>query len=397
MILGALLAYARENKKRFLLSLIGVSIGVFVLTLMLGITNAMKLKVEKVLGNMGSYVLVVLPGEVKNLGGRTIQISFYPTLTLDDAEAIKEKCPDVSAVSPFKKVSPNVHYGGKFYSASVRGVSPDYLKISGHKLLCGRFITDSDVENISQVAVLGYNVARELYGESCPVGKTIYLFNAPYRIVGVMEEIGTDLSGENLDDRIYIPITSAVKRISNVDYIDGIYVLPVSPEAFKTAKEEVSSLLLKRHGKKDFSVNSYADLVNTQKQAMDIFTKLSIIVSAISFGVGALGILAVMTLSVYERLVEIGVRRAFGAPKTAIFFQFLLESALLSLVGASAGVFLAVFIVLLISLAAHWPIYIPLKEAAISFILSFLIGLLSGIYPALRSLSFEPKEILKEE
>lgn len=397
MIVRALLAYARENKKRFLLSLIGVSIGVFVLTLMLGITNAMKLKVERGLGKLGSYVLVVLPGEVKNLGGRTIQISFYPTLTLKDAEAIKEKCPDVSAVSPFKKVSPNVHYGGKFYSASVRGVSPDYLKISGHKLLCGRFIIDSDVESISQAAVLGYKVAKELYRERCPVGKTVYLFNAPYRIVGVMEEIGTDLSGENLDDRIYIPITSAVKRISNVDYIDGIYVLPVSPEAFKTAEEEVSSLLLKRHGKKDFSVNSYADLVNTQKQAMEIFTKLSIIVSVISFGVGALGILAVMTLSVYERLIEIGVRRAFGAPKTAIFIQFLLESALLSLVGASFGVFLAVFIVVLISLVAHWPVYVPLKEAIFSFVFSFLIGLLSGIYPALRSLSFEPKEVLKEE
>ncbi len=396
-MVGALLAYARENKKRFLLSLIGVSIGVFVLTLMLGITNAMKLKVERVIGKIGSYVLVVLPGEVKNLGGRTIQLSFYPTLTLDDAEAIKEKCPDVSAVSPFKKVSPNVHYGGKSISASVRGVSPDYLKISGHSLLCGRFLTDSDVKNISQVAILGYDVARKLYGKTCPVGKTIYLFNAPYRIVGVMEKIGTDLSGENLDDRIYIPITSAVKRISNVNYIDGIYVLPVSPKSFKAAKEEVYSLLLKRHGKKDFSVNSYADLVNTQKQAMEIFTKLSIIVSVISFGVGALGILAVMTLSVYERLVEIGVRRTFGAPRSAIFLQFLLESALLSLTGASVGVVLAVFIVFLISYLAHWPVYLPFKEGLFSFLLSFLIGLLSGIYPAVRALSFEPREILKGE
>ena len=396
-MVGALLSYARENKKRFLLSLIGISIGVFVLTLMLGITNAMKLKLEKVIGKMGSYVLVVLPGEVKNLGGRTIQLSFYPTLTLDDAKAIKEKCPDVLAVSPFKKVSPNVHYDGKSISASVRGVSPDYIRISGYSLLCGRFLTNSDVENISEVAVLGYNVAKKLYGETCPVGKTVYLFNAPYRIVGVMERIGTDLSGENLDDRIYIPITSAVKRISNVNYIDGIYVLPVSPQAFKPAKEEIYSLLLKRHGKRDFSVNSYADLVNTQKQAMEIFTKLSVVVSFISFGVGALGILAVMTLSVYERLVEIGVRRAFGAPRRSIFLQFLTESALLSLVGASAGVFLSVLIVFLISTVARWPLYVPIKEALFSFTLSFLIGLLSGIYPAVRALSFEPKEILREE
>ncbi|RUM90153.1 MAG: hypothetical protein DSZ26_03710 [Thermovibrio sp.] len=396
-MLKALLSYASENKKRFLLSIIGIAIGVFTLTLMLGISSAMKKRVEFVIGKMGSSVLVVLPGDVKNLGGRTIQLSFYPTLKISDAEAIEEKCPDVLYVSPYKKVSPNVHYGGKSYSASVYGIWPEYRNIANLEFLCGRFLSKEDVDGISQRAVLGYSVARELYGSTCPVGKVIYLFNAPYRIVGVLKKKGTDLSGENLDDRVYIPISSAVKRISNVDYIDGIYILPDSPELVDTVKKEVEGLLLKRHKKKDFSVNKYEDLVNTQKQAMDVFKKLSLIVSFISFGTGALGIIAVLTLSVYERYVEIGIRRAFGATKGAIFKQFLYEATFLSSVGALMGAFLSTLLVIGIAKVAHWPVYIPLKEAFFSIVLSSLIGLISGVYPAVRALSVDPKEVLKEE
>ncbi len=389
-------AYFSEYKKRAILSVIGIAIGVFSLTLMSGISGAMKQKILKVLGNMGARVIVVIPGDVKNLGGRTIQLSFYPTLTLSDAKAIETKCPNVLAVSPYKKTNPNVHYGGKKISADVYGVSPKYLKISDQKTICGRFISEDDVSEIAQVAVLGYEVAEELYGEECPVGKTIYLYNAPYRIVGIMEKRGTDLSGENLDSRVYIPISSAVKRISNVDYIDGIYILPEEGTE-KNVMRNVTSLLLKRHGKKDFTVNRFEDVVNTQKQAMEIFSRLSMIVAAISFGVGSLGILAVMTLSVYERLVEIGIRRAFGATRKTIFVQFLFESVLLSLSGASSGAIFGVALTTVISHFAGWGTYVPLQGVAAASFLSIAIGIFSGIYPAYRATSFEAKEILKEE
>ena len=393
--LRALLAYFRENKKRMLLSVIGVAIGVFSLTLMMGITGAMRQAVLKALGSLGANVIVVVPGDFKNLGGRTIQISFYPTLTVDDAEAIRDKCPSVSVVSPYKKVSPNVHYGGKYITATVFGLTPDYEKIAGYSVSCGRFLNEDDVKDMKQVAVIGYEVAKKLYGESCPVGKTIYLFYAPYKIVGVMERRGTDVSGENLDTRIYIPLTSALRRISNVDYLDGIYILPL-PSKLKEAEKEVKSLLLKRHGTKDFTVSRYEDIANTRKQAMEIFSRLSVIVSVIAFGVGALGILAVMTLSVYERLVEIGVRRAFGATRWDIFKQFLFESTVLSVSGALFGILFAALLVLLISQLAGCPFYLPFKGALISFSLSVLIGLLSGVYPALRATSFEPKEVLRD-
>ncbi len=397
MRLRSIVPYFKENKKRTLLSITGIAIGVFSLTLMMGITGAMKQRVLKALGKMGAYVVVVIPGEVKNLGGRTVQLSFYPTLTLKDAELIKEKCPNVLYVSPYKKVSPNIHYGGKYLKADVYGVSPEYEKITDFHPVCGRFITEEDVKSIAQKAVIGYKVAVELFNEECPVGKTVYLYNAPYKVVGVMEKRGTDLSGEDLDNRIFIPITSAVKRISNVDYVDGIYFLPVSPEKLKEAEEEVKSLLLKRHGKKDFTVSRYEDVANTQKQAMEIFTRLSIVVSSIAFGVGALGILAVMILSVYERLVEIGIRRAFGARKSDIFIQFLTEASLLSFTGGFLGAFISSAIVVAISSLSGWGTYFPVKGLAVSLILSVLIGIISGVYPALRAVSFNPREILKEE
>jgi putative ABC transport system permease protein len=396
MTLKGLTSYFRENKKRLFLSVLGVAIGVFSLSLMVGITGAMKKKVERVIGKMGARVLVVLPGEVKNLGGRTIQLSFYPTLTEKDAEAIKEKCPQVKEVSPFKKLSPNVHYGGKRITAPVYGVWPSYLKITDYKLKCGTFFTEKHEREIAQVAVIGYSVAKELYGKECPLGKAIYLYNAPYRVVGVMERRGTDLSGENLDDRVYVPFSSATRRLSNVDYVDGIYVLPIEGANLNEVQKEVRELLLKRHGREDFSVNRYEDLVNTQKQAMEIFSRLSLIVSLIAFGVGALGILAVMTLSVYERLVEIGIRRAFGAPRRKIVLHFLAESALLSLAGGLFGALASLLVVALVSKLAGWGVFIPVKGIALSLALSLGVGILSGVYPALRAASFEPKDVLRE-
>ena len=389
--------YFGSNKKRVMLSVIGIAIGVFSLTFMMGLTGAMRSKVIKSLGELGSQVIVIIPGDVKVMGGRVLQLSFYPTLKLKEARIIEQKCPSVRLTSPFKKVSPNVHANGKAVDASVMGVNENYELITDFHPSCGRFISRSDVENISEVAVIGKNVASELFGNPCPVGRTIFLFNAPYRVVGVMEPKGTDASGKNLDNMVFIPITSAVKRISNVDYIDGIYVLPVSENLMRSAMEETESLLLKLHGRKDFSVNAYEDLINVQKQAMDIFTVLSVTVAVIAFSVGGLGILAVMTLSVYERLIEIGIRRAFGARRRDVFRQFLTESALLSISGSTIGVVLATALVVLISKVAGWePIYIPLKGMLISFSLSTAIGVLSGIYPAFRATSFETREILRE-
>ncbi|WP_457569656.1 ABC transporter permease [Desulfurobacterium sp.] len=391
-----ILHYFGSNKKRTVLAVIGVAIGVFSLVLMMGITGAMKNKVNEYLGDLGSQVFVVIPGEVKNLGGRLLQVKFFPTLTLKDAKAIKERCVLVKETSPIKEVYPPVHANGKFSTPKVLGVDENYAEITSSYPAAGRFITKDDVKEFRQVAVIGVEVAQDLFGEKYPVGKTLYLYNAPYKIIGVLPQKGTDISGENLDNRVLVPISCAVRRLENVDYIDGIYVLPVSEKVVNEAMKEVASLLKKRHKKKDFSISRYEDLVNTQKEAMEIFSVLSVTVATIAFSVGALGILAVMTLSVYERLVEIGIRRAFGATKLDIFKQFLLEATILSLTGSVSGAVIATGLVNIIAKIAKWQPYIPIKGIFISIALSIIVGLIAGVYPAMRATSFEPKEILKD-
>ncbi len=394
--LDTILNYFGSNKKRTVLAVIGVAIGVFSLVLMMGITGAMKGKINKILGKLGDRVLIIIPGQIKTMGGHVFQLSFYTTLTLKDAQAIKQKCPGVALVSPFKEVHPFIHANGKYSNAKVFGVAPEYSEITNYVPLCGRFITPVDVRAISQAAVIGQTVAKDLFNQTCPVGKTVYLFDAPYKIVGVLQKKGTDLSGTDLDNVIFVPISSAVKRLENVDYIDAIFVLPKNGTDISSVSKNIESLLLKRHGKKDFTVNRYEDVVNTRKQAMRIFKVLGITVSAIAFSVGALGILAVMTLSVYERLIEIGIRRAFGATKLDIFVQFLAEATILSLSGSIAGAFLATLIVALVSKIAGWSLYIPYHGLAVAIGLSVFIGIVSGVYPAIRATSFEPKEILRD-
>jgi len=391
-----ILQYFGSNKRRTVLSVIGVAIGVFSLVLMMGITGAMKNKVGQYLGELGEQVFVVIPGEVKTLGGRKLQISFFPTLTLKDAKAIKTRCALVKEVSPVKEVFPPIHVNGTYVNPKVFGVDESYALITSSEPTKGRFITKRDVENFAQVAVIGVEVAKNLFNEKYPVGKTIYLYNAPYKVIGILPEKGVDISGEDLDNRVLVPISCAVRRLENVDYIDSIYVLPVSQKVTEEAMKEVASLLKKRHGKKDFSISRYEDLVNTRKEAMEIFSVLSITVATIAFSVGALGILAVMTLSVYERLVEIGVRRAFGATRKDIFKQFLLESTILSLAGSLSGALIATILVNIIAKLAKWPAYLPLDGIAISIALSIIIGLVAGVYPAMRATSFEPREILKD-
>ncbi len=391
-----ILKYFGNNKRRTLLSVTGIAIGVFSLVLMMGITGAMKNKVGEYLGELGGQVFVVIPGQIKNLGGKKLQVNFFPTLTTKDTKAIKERCLLVKESSPVKEVFPPVHVNGIYTNPKVFGVDRNYAAITSSEPAKGRFITKEDVENFSQIAVIGIEVAQNLFSEKYPIGKTLYLYNAPYKIVGILPKKGVDISGENLDNRVLVPISCAVRRLENVDYIDSIYVLPVSEKVTEEAMKEVTSLLKKRHGKKDFSITRYEDLVNTKKEAMEIFSVLSITVAVIAFSVGALGILAVMTLSVYERLVEIGIRRAFGATKKDIFKQFLIESTILSLTGSFSGALIATILVNVISKIAKWPLYIPVNGIAISITLSILIGLIAGIYPAARATSFEPKEILKD-
>ena len=394
--LEALKNYFLENKRRFFLSLVGIAVGTLSLVVMSGITSAMKRKVVQSIGELGAKSIAVVPGDVRNLGGRVVQVSFYTTLKEEDLEAINEKCSFVRFSAPIKKVSPTIHANGKSFSGEVLGTTPEMALIENLKLKCGRFLSEDDIRNISQVAVIGHRVAVELFGSECPLGQTLFLYNAPYTIIGVAERRGTDISGNDLDSRVYIPVSSALRRLSNEDFLNQILVVPQEGKG-EEVESCVLSLLEKRHGTKDFTVGKYEEIVNARKKAIEIFSTLSITVAFIAFSVGAFGILGVMVLSVYDRMLEIGLRRTFGAKREQIFLQFLMESAVVSTFGAILGITVGAVITALVTKLANWGTFIPIKGMTVSLILSVIVGVVSGVYPAVRALQFEPKKVLEEQ
>jgi len=389
------LKYMRENKKRSFLAFLGVGIGVLSLCLMFGITNSMKEKINQEMAGLGSKLLVVTAGNLRFAGGRMRLISKATTLKEKEAYEIKEKIFHVVKVAPFVSFSMPAHsVGGNREFLSVIGTTPNFFYIYNMKVAEGKIFNDKDNKQIKKFMVLGSESYKKFFGNAPLKNQVIFLFNVPFKIIGKLKKRGTDISGNSLDNKVFIPLKTALKRMLNRDYIDGIFVLVDKEKNLDFVKKEIEKYLLFKHGKKDFTVMPYSNLAVTQNKTIKIFSKLAITVSIISFFVGALGIFALMIISVYERFTEIGIKRAFGARKIDIIFQFLIESFLLSFLGAIFGMIIAILLQALICKVAHWPFTPSYKVITISVILSSLLGVLAGVYPAIKASMLDPKEIL---
>lgn len=383
--------YLYHNKKRSLLALLGVALGVFSLVVTSGVSGAMSQTLLAELGKMGSQVITVTNGDVK-APPRPTEGNQFLNLTRDDALFISQKVSFIHCVAPYKETTQSVSIEGQTFSSSLKGVDTMYALISDLTLQSGRFITSYDNENLEQVAVIGASIASEYFGTTSGLGKNITIGNNMYRIVGVLASQGGSSGGEDRDSKIYVPLTTVQKRLAHVTYIDGFLILP-NKDSISLIKD-IESLLLKRHGKKDFSVVRYEEMANTGMQAGAIFSKLTLISAVIAFSVGALGITAIMYLSVYERLIEIGIRRTFGATKKEIFLQFMLESLILATIGALGGLLCASLIVLIVEVLGGFVLFLPWNTMFIAMVSSISVGVLSGIYPAIQALKVDPKEIL---
>ncbi|MEF3192316.1 MAG: ABC transporter permease [Campylobacterales bacterium] len=397
MRLGYFTTYLRHNKRRAALSMLGVAIGVFALVLTSGIAQAMAQQVRDELGKLGSDLILVSSAEIKSVGMRRLSGRSYTTLTREDAEAVLQTIPGVLAVAP-------LHYSLKApvkgslgsTTVSLSGITPIYEQLSDNHPACGRYIQEDDDKRLAQVALLGSEIAKQLFGHDCPVGQIVYLYGyTPYRVVGVLEPRGS-VGSESYDERVYVPLSTLQRRLANITHIDGFLVLPDVTRG-KMVLHEVESLLLHRHQKRDFSVVRYEEVAATSAEALDIVGRLSLIVSGIAFGVGALGILAILTLSVYERLVEIGLRRAVGATKRAIFLQFVGEALMLSVGGLVIGLMVSLTILVVVEVMASWPLVIPWGAVASSLLLSVGVGVVAGLYPAWRAIEVEARQILQSE
>ena len=304
---------------------------------MVAVGNGAQARITSQVAALGQNLLTVFAGSRRS-GGVNSGLGSASTITLADADAIAREVTDVAAVSPEVSTSAQAIANGRNWSTSIVGESPDYLRIRDWKLASGSMFTDREVRAAAKVAVIGSKTAHELFGPLNPVGQTVRVKNIPFVIIGLLESKGAGMGGQNQDDRIIIPYTTAMKRITGDKYLRSINLQIASAERMEAAQQQITSLLRQRHrlgaGRDDdFNIFNQKEIADTVNSISLIITLLLGAISGISLVVGGIGIMNIMLVSVTERTREIGIRIAVGAQPGDIRLQFLIEAITLSLLG----------------------------------------------------------------
>jgi putative ABC transport system permease protein len=391
----------RRNKMRSALTALGIIIGVAAVVAMVAVGNGAQARIEKQVAALGQNLLSVFAGS-RRTGGVNSGLGSASAMTLQDAEAIRREVSDVVAMSPEDSTTAQAIANGRNWSTTVAGESPDYLKIRDWKLASGSMFTDREVRAASKVAVIGSKTATELFGPLNPVGQTVRIKNIPFVIIGLLESKGAGMGGQNQDDRILIPYTTAMRRVTGSKYLRSINLQIGSADRMESAQQQITSLLRQRHrlgeGKDDdFNIFNQKEIADTVNSISIVITLLLGSISGISLVVGGIGIMNIMLVSVTERTREIGIRIAIGAQPAAIKLQFLIEAITLSLLGGIIGVLCGVGASQLVELVADFKAVVSVGSILLAFGVSFAIGVFFGYYPARKAAALNPIEALRYE
>jgi len=391
----------RANKLRSLLTMLGIIIGVGAVIAMISVGMGVKKNVTDSIASLGSNMLIVSPGS-SNRGGIRSAAGSSITLKYSDAEAIQDKIKYIDYVSPTVSGSYQIVYGNQNWNSSVRGVTPEYMAIQSLTVQTGSFITENDLNKRNRVAVIGTTVASNLFGSVNPVGKNIRVNNAPYKIIGVLQSKGQSSMGQDQDDVVIIPLTTAQERMLGITYVQSINVQVSDPNRMDQVQSAIETLLRQRHritGDKenDFNVRNLTSLMETMSQTTTMITLLLGSIAGISLVVGGIGIMNIMMVSVTERTREIGIRKALGATFRNIMMQFLIESIVISVIGGLIGIVFGCTVSSIISMFGDFSTVITASPILISFFFSVGIGLFFGIYPARKAAKLDPIEALRYE
>jgi putative ABC transport system permease protein len=391
----------RRNKMRSMLTALGIIIGVASVVAMVAVGNGAQARITSQVSALGQNLLSVFAGSRKS-GGVNSGLGSASALTLADADAIGREVTDVVAISPEATTTAQAIASGRNWSTTVAGESPDYLKIRDWKLAAGSMFTDHEVRSAAKVAVIGSKTANELFGPLNPVGQTVRVGNIPFVIIGLLESKGAGMGGQNQDDRIIIPYTTAMKRITGEKYLRSINVQIGSADRMEIAQEQITSLLRQRHrlatGRdNDFNIFNQKEIADTVNSISKIITLLLGSIAGISLVVGGIGIMNIMLVSVTERTREIGIRIAVGAQPGDIKLQFLIEAITLSLLGGLIGVLLGIGASKLVEFFANFKAIVSTGSIILAFGVSFAIGVFFGFYPARKAARLDPIEALRYE
>jgi putative ABC transport system permease protein len=373
-------------------------IGVASVISMISIGEGARQQTLSTIEKFGTNIITVKPGRKKN---RHVSSDTVKTLMLSDAEAIEKNIPLITGVAAQVYRSAQLKYGSKNTNTTVRGTGEQYLKLSNFTIERGRYFSKEEVRSIRKVAVIGSTVLKNLFGDSNAIGKKIKVSGNNYLIIGSTKPKGA-LSWFDPDDQIFIPVTTAQKRLFGLHHIQSIDVQAKKMEELEAIKKDIDLLLRVRHGihegeDSDFHVQNSSQWLNSWGDAAKTFTYLLGGIAGISLLVGGIGIMNIMLVSITERTKEIGIRMAIGAKKREIMEQFLIESVLISFIGGGLGILLGVIISQTVSKIGGWDTIVSTQSIILAFGFSVGIGIFFGFYPARKAANLNPIDALRYE
>lgn len=400
LILVALKSIAR-NKMRSLLTMLGIIIGVGSVITMVALGEGSQKDIEGDVASLGTNLLMVRPGSMQT-GGVRGGAGTRPSLSMNDVKRLKKNGTLLRWVSAEVRANGQVIAGNNNWNTTVTGVAPEYLSIRNYQIASGSFFTERESKTRAKVAVLGKTVADELFPDQDPVGERLRIRNVPFRVIGVLAEKGQSSMGNDQDDIILAPDTTVLYRLSDGKFVNDISASAVSAEQMDAAKEELKALLRSEHRLKedeedDFLVRDQTEIIEIATSVTGTLTLLLSSVASVSLLVGGIGIMNIMLVSVTERTREIGIRLAIGARPSDILAQFLVEAAILSLIGGLLGILTGLGTASGIGLLLGVSVVINPIVVSTAVLFTGAVGVFFGFYPARKAANLNPIDALRYE
>ncbi|WP_050424717.1 ABC transporter permease [Bradyrhizobium tropiciagri] len=397
----------RVNKLRSALTVLGIVVGVGAVVCMVSVGAGAQAEVSEKIRTLGANLLLVMPG-ARNSGGARLESGTQPTLTIEDAASIRRELADVQVAAPLLSRSLPLVAANRNWVTVVAGINPDYLVAREWQVAGGRLFTSDEIASGAKVAIVGAVIVEELFNGGSGIGETLRIGNVPFTVIGVLDKKGLGAAGRSQDDVVFIPLSAAKSRVLGAvrgttrEALDFISIKVSDTTAMSEIQRDVEALLRQRHrirgdAPSDFRIENPADVLFARGAAMRLLASLLIAVAAVSLVVGGISIMNIMLVSVTERTREIGLRIAVGARRREIRWQFLIEAAILALVGGLVGAFLGAAAAVAIAWKAGWPVLISPWAIVLACGFAGFIGISFGLYPAHRAARLDPIVALRFE